>query len=294
MKEVWRIDSEGFYVHPSFGSLRGCAFLKGLYREDKKDALLDASGQYIWQADLGDASIWREQIVDWRDGVVIRDLLTLAELRRFDFGFPFDNKPVCGDLVLAASGLDGPWRAFDLAAGRVIWERARPVADTFLGEIDWASGCFLGKSDRTIAMFSKEDGRELWRKRLFTGGRVRSTRDRVIVLARKLDDSAMGLSATKYLMCFDSQTGEPIYERLLQTPEEDFSPAWASYPVVGKEHVVFAESGLLAAFRMSDGGLAWSYKYKAELYEPTIVGNGIAVASADGNLLMFDDVLPVV
>lgn len=282
----------------SGGVIAGAWLFHGLYRDDCAASLVDHDGGVLWERPFSSHLLpWGQtKLVDWsRPGLVtILMAHTLEELERRDLS---DLRAICGDLFLAFVG-DGDdlTLGFDANVGEIRWRRsmAWKSAEGVLAPADWNQLLFFARNEKTLAMFSKDDGRELWRKRLFTGGRVRSTGEQVIVLVRRLDDSLLGLSTDKYLMSFDSKTGDTLYERQLQTPEEDFSPAWASYPVVGKEHVVFAErSGLLGAFRMSDGELAWSYKYKAQLYEPCIVGNSIAVASADGNLLMFDNILPV-
>ncbi|MEO8361855.1 MAG: PQQ-binding-like beta-propeller repeat protein [Vicinamibacteria bacterium] len=274
--------------------------------DDRPLVIISSAGVENWRGLPRDPMMrpiyaWRDWLVRW----TVEKQITLTD--------PFDVKDeaqyeispgvVCGDVLVASatfvSGvIEGNEKSlgFDLIERRPRWERSivwRGVGG-LLGPTDWTRDLFLARDEKSFAMFSKADGEELWRKRLFTGGRLRSTGDRVIVLARRLEDTDAGLSDCKYLMAFDSRSGEAIYERELREPEEDFAPGWASYPVVGKEHVVFAErSGLIGAFRMSDGALAWSHKYKAELYEPCIVGNSVAVASTDGNLLMFDDVLPV-
>lgn len=303
--EIWRLPTVGCWLHHDRPVFAGQFLLDGLYLDDHPLVLVSSSGAETWRglrrdADMRPVHVWRERLVQWTatDGILLVDPFDVGNAPRFSL----PPGVVCGDTLIASeSFIDGAVDSneasvgFDLREERTTWQR--PVnwrgEAGLLGPIDWTDELFLARDEKTLAMFSKEDGSELWRRRCFTGGRVRSTGRRAIALARRLDDSALGLSEQRYLMAFDSRSGESIYERQLEAPEEDFAPAWTSYPAVGREHVVFAaRSGLIGAFRMSDGELAWSYKYKAELFEPCIVGNSIAVASGDGNLLMFDEVLP--
>ena len=56
-----------------------------------------------------------------------------------------------------------------------------------------------------------------------------------------------------------------------------------------KSHVVFtSKSGLMAAFRLTDGELVWSYEHRDQLFSPVFEDNRLYATCADGTLVVFE------
>jgi hypothetical protein len=300
LSEVSRWRVPGF----SLRSIEGTTLLLwGLQVEGWPTRAISIDGESLWEEKLEACHAWRGMVVDMRRPVELRDIRTLALKDAMHNSDVPRRGSWLGDLWLYPSGVSGQEAAYSLVNRSVVWHAdlrhsvlERPPAFG-LEPREASPDLFLGVSDKEIAVFRLEDGRRLWASRYWTNKHVRVVGDRLFMWIWKFGGSeeVMADKDVSHLVCVNLMTGETIYDRSLSWLGELFS--WGQHvnnPAVGEEHIVFSSRhGLLAVFRMSDGELVWQYKYRDQLFDPVVVGNKIVVTSSDGNLLVFDDVLPV-
>jgi outer membrane protein assembly factor BamB len=217
---------------------------------------------------------------------------------------PFQRQWVGSDIVILGSGetIDSdPMRAYDLLTGRVLWSRRLneellPQARSLDPQLPFFVG-FAGSDGRavfaagkTLFGFAVREQRQLW-KRDFNLAASRSPvlhRGRVYFLAFALDDAPRD---EVRLVCLDEGTGETLYERPLAAFGPEFARRIQSWPgVIHDGFIVFTQQdhGLLMMFDLASGDLVWSYKYRAEIYEPVLTARGLIAGADDGNLLIFE------
>lgn len=293
---LWRLPAAGSAPDACFGEivlLRGTSSYRGLR----------FSGESVWELKdgTGGATGWARfggSLVSLNPGVFIADATT---------GTLTDHHEVSGPLIggarlwgetLLLNAKDGgdPTRVYDVSARRIVWERnltnelralavgRRPSDELFFP--------FCGSERLMVARFAAslfgvalDDGRILWHRHLSTGSNP------PVIVNGRIFAWTWGRESSheQHLVCLDEATGEVIYKTPLAKYGGDF--AFYQDVLVGRpvgDYLAFgARSGLLAVFRLSDGELVWSYKYKAQVYWPVIEGHRLLVTSADGNLLVF-------
>lgn len=92
------------------------------------------------------------------------------------------------------------------------------------------------------------------------------------------------------LVIVDEATGKIAVDRPLAPYGAAFKQVQEAYGgAICRNHVVFtAESGLMAAFSLSDGELAWWHEHRDQLFSPVFEDNRLYVACADGNIVVFE------
>lgn len=205
----------------------------------------------------------------------------------------------CGDLLLLVPVAGGdPVLVFNVAERRVLWERdLRPEIVPFVqGVADRKSApaplyCAspthgLIMCGKTVFGVSLLDGRILWHRQMWVASlRPMMREERAYLWVWDPD------GRNSRFVCFDVISGESVYDRPLADLGDNFRALEAWPGSIDGEHIAFGStrwSGVVGVFRLSDGALVWSYKHKAEVYEPALVGNFLLVPAGGGKLLVFE------
>lgn len=240
-----------------------------------------------------------------RDDVAEADPETGRTIRTLTLPDPPFQRVWANDrtVVLGRGGtLDfDPVRAYDWATGKLLWSRR--LNDELSAQSRWAGPKWLGfvalagtdgrvilVAGHSVFALTLREGNLLW-KRDFDVAASRapvSHAGRVYFLAFALDGEPWD---EVRFVCLDELTGETVYERPLAGYAPDLARRIQSRP--GRIHdgfIVFTvqHRGRLLMFDMATGDLAWSFKYKGEIYQPSFSERGLIAGADDGNLLIFE------
>jgi outer membrane protein assembly factor BamB len=300
LQSVWQIPAEGFGPWSSVGEL---VLLRSMGSPGFRG--VSPTGRIMWTLSGDPGWALCDQHLYSNDGetIIQADATTGEIVAHYAVPGPaFQFLGCCHGIFLLGTGRtreSDPVRAFDVTSGQILWERN--LRQEFLAAAEgieerrtafYSAHC--GSEGRRVVHcaqslfgFAVRENRILWQRNFDLASVVPKMHEgRVYFWAYSGRERAEG---NNVLVCLDEATGETIYELPLATYGGDF--AWMQFPrgSVHVDHMAFGtRSGLLAVFRLSDGALVWSCKYKTEVYQPVLWDHGLLVTAEDGNLLVFE------
>lgn len=222
--------------------------------------------------------------------------------------------------VLLLTNPDGtidPVQAVNLAGRSRVWqkhliadvrERYGDSCSRGLAFIASCPGQLVAKSAEHLVGVSLADGRLLWgleismpyRAPMVEKGRMyvwsapptpTSTRVTFDLDSGQITRERSEPAATENrIVIVDAATGKIVVDRPLHPHGAAFKRVQEAYGgTICRNHVVFtAHSGLMAAFRLSDGELVWWQEHRDQLFSPVFEDNRLYVPCADGTLVVFE------
>ncbi|MBN2508099.1 MAG: PQQ-binding-like beta-propeller repeat protein [Verrucomicrobia bacterium] len=174
--------------------------------------------------------------------------------------------------------------AFDGATGSVLWQRARPVGDS------WASPIVIDTAgtSQVIALglpwliaHDPADGSELWRADCLEGEVTPSP-----VFA---DDRLFVVSPNIYLMAIRPDGRGDVTKTHILWKAEDGIPDIGSPVSNGELVFVVNTPGMLTCYDARDGKKLWEHDYETEVNaSPTLVGRRLYLFTVDGAALVVE------
>lgn len=207
--------------------------------------------------------------------------------------------------------------AFDLVQRRVLWERdlvddARVQygiiedSGSVLAVVPAEDDILVLRRGHWLLGASATDGRLLWAIPAhvpYYWPEVRDGRVWAWVTGARaetlkmldVDTGVIAVSRSKpvgqnRIVSLDAARGTSLYDR----PLVSFDPALGEYQepqkgALGHANVLYAtRSGLLLAFRLSDGELVFKHQHSSQLFSPVISGNHAYVTCANGTVVAFE------
>jgi outer membrane protein assembly factor BamB len=97
-------------------------------------------------------------------------------------------------------------------------------------------------------------------------------------------------AADNRLVIVNEATGGIVTDRALSGDGPAFGRPHRVYGgALCRNHVIFtSSSGLMAVFRLSDGELAWQFEYGDQLFSPAFEDNRLYIATASGDIVIFE------
>ena len=291
-RPMWKVRAEGFEV-PSLTAenllVANAAWTKGCGVSIEAGSMLyTLSASCLW--------LWRNRwLLMGDEGLVLASPATgqTVEVRASlpvapsDAGFP----RIDGQVMLYQAKDRTEVVAYDLSRQELLWKRPlrREIAERLGCDVQMVTlrpmedrNVFLAHvQSRVVVGCSLADGSILWDMAVPFDSPVVPHRDRVYVMLAQ-----EGRESSPRLVCLDAATGARVYDVLQRGLNVmDF----ASYGTVYEDYIGFGtRGGLIGLFRLADGGLAWSYRYKVPLYAPAMADERLYVCADDGNLLVFE------
>ncbi len=302
--EIWRAPAERFQIawstqgSPSVvaGSLlvtnerwtaaRGVSIESGRNPSTK-------SGQAQYSLDARKLRLWRNRWLLMRDdGMVLADAATGQTL---ESRLPLPVAPsdtglvrIEGDVMLYQAEDDTQAVAYDVSRQDLLWIRPlkREIAERCGCEVNVVTlrpiepNVLLAHvRSSVVAGCSLRDGSILWEMAVPLESPVVPHRDRVYVMSHQN-------SGSPRMVCLDAATGTRLYDVI--QPELDEMDIADYGMVLDEDHIGFGtRGGLVGLFRLRDGHLDWSYRYKVRLHTPVVMDERLYACADDGNLLIF-------
>ncbi len=289
---MWRVPAEGFEVP----SLTVEVLLVANATWTRGRGVSIEAGNTLYTLSANSLWLWRNRWMLMSDeGLVLASAATgqTVEVRAplpvapSDAGFP----RIDGELMLYQAKGNTEVVAYDLSRQELLWKRPlrREIAQRFGCDVLMvtlrpmeAQHVFLAHvQSRVVVGCSLADGSILWDMAVPFDSPVVPYHDRVYVMLAQ-----EGRESSPRLVCLDAATGARVYDVLQRELNVMDS---AGYGSVSEEYIGFGtQGGLVGLFRLADGDLAWSYRYKAPLYMPAMADDRLFVCADDGNLLIFE------
>ena len=220
-------------------------------------------------------------------------------------------------LLTDPEGATDPVQAIDLVRQAVLWrkhliseikERYGDACPRGLAFMASCPGQFVAKSVEHLVGVSLADGRLLWgleisvpyQAPLVDRGRMYvwsappvSTSTRVtfdLDSGQVTRERSWPAASENRLVIVDEATGKIVVDRALAPYGAAFERVQEAYGgTICRNHVVFtSKSGLMAAFRLSDGELVWWHEHRDQLFSPVFEDNRLYATCADGTLVVFE------
>lgn len=311
-KEVWRKQKMAWVRRAHRDSILVYA------GREKETQLWNEDGQILWKL-RGMLSLGNDRLF-LNDGGRLQTIDILTGDLVDEFECPPGKPGMMHDGVLLLRNLEGatdPVQAVDLARRTVVWKRhlVSDIKDRYgdtcphgLAFVASYPGQFVAKSVERLVGVSLTDGRMLWGLEisvpylapLVEDGRMyvwsapsASTSTRVTFdldsgqITRERSEPA---ASENRLVIVDEAMGKIVVDRPLVPYGAAFRQVQEAYGgTICRNHFVFtSKSGLMAAFRLSDGELVWQHQHSDQLFSPVFEDNRLYVACADGTLVVFE------
>jgi len=290
-RTVWKVPAEGSDI----ASLVGEVLLATTWRSAR--GISAESGRSLYVLNATRLRLWQSRWMSINsDGLTLIDAVTGGVL---ETRAPFPIAPsdlgltrIDGEVMLYQAEENTQVVAYDLWRQQLLWKRSlrREIADRFGCDVGVVvlrpleCNVFLAHvTSRIVVGCSLADGAILWDMAVPFDSPVVPHRDRIYVMLAQ-----EGSESSPRLVCLDAGTGARVYD-VVQS--ELHGMDLASYGTVHGDYIGFGtRGGLVGLFRLADGGLAWSYRYKRRLYAPVMTDQRLYVCADDGNLLIFEAV----
>jgi outer membrane protein assembly factor BamB len=302
--EIWRVPADRFQIAWSteaFASVVAESLLVTNEGWTAARGISIESGRVLYSLNARKLRLWRNRwLLTTDDGLVLADPATGETL---ETRAPLPVAPsdaglvrIDGDVILYQAEDNTQVVAYDLSRQALLWKRPlrREIAERFRCDVGvvvlrpMEPNIFLAHvTSRIVVGCSLADGSILWDMAVPFDSPVVPHRDRVYVMLAQ-----EGRESSPRLVCLDAATGAWVYDVL--QPELNVMD-FASYGTIHEDHIGFGtRGGLVGLFRLSDGGLAWSYRYTLRLWTnvwlhtPVMADERLYVCADDGNLLIFE------
>jgi len=220
-------------------------------------------------------------------------------------------------LLTSPDGTIDPVQAVDLASRNGVWQKhlisdiKERYGDSCSRGLAFMASCpgqFVAKSVEHLVGVSLADGRLLWgleismpyRAPMVEKGRMyvwsapsTPTSTRVtfdLDSGRITRERSEPAASENRLVIVDEATGRIVVDRPLGPYGAVFKRVQEAFGgTICRNHVVFtAKSGLMAAFRLTDGELVWWHEHRDQLFSPVFEDSRLYVPCADGTLVVFE------
>lgn len=240
---------------------------------------------------------------------------------------PMVASPVIKDKKIYCGGSDGHFKCYDLATGKIIWDYSPVKGFVETRALLYSGNVYFGSWGNEFFALDQQTGTKKWMwsngsaNRMFSAAACEpvATGNRVFIVApdrymtcldagtgkviwRKGNDNSfrvresMGLSADSSLVYVKTMTGDVLG---VDTKADDVQIKWKANRNMGYEispslttengGLVFAlsNSGMIYAFKRTDGTMAWAHKISNALVNPlSFVNNHELIATTmDGKIV---------
>jgi outer membrane protein assembly factor BamB len=310
LKEVWRKKQT-----LSLRSVHGDNILI-FFGKKKEMQLWNGDGKIVWTRPGNEWALGDRLYFSHDSMLHVVDVITGRTVDEFPCPTGSPRFERDGILLLVEDGPAGRAYAIDLTARRVLWEvglraiifeRFGDPCSSGLAFVASRPGSVVVKTRAHLVSVALADGSVQWGMPLSVPHIGPMARDGRLYVWSAPDDSTTRVTidavsgaavreqlgpdaAANRLVIVDEATGGIVANRALSGYGPAFGRPQRVYGgALGRNHVMFtSSSGLMALFRLSDGELAWQLEYGDQLFSPVVEGSRVYVASAEGNILVFD------
>jgi outer membrane protein assembly factor BamB len=195
--------------------------------------------------------------------------------------------------------LKGNVRAFDLVEKRSLWQcnLIQDIRDRYqldeprqvLPLMGGASGRLITGRARHLFGVSLSTGDLLWKAPAHVPYYWPQIKDERIYVWTTAPPGEKDPVVDRFLI-LDERSGEILLEKPLSSYGKKFEERQdPKQGTLGKHHIIFTtRTGLMAAFRLSDGELAWTHQHHDEFFRLVVEENRVYATCADGTVVGFE------